>query len=115
MTARIETAAKHPDADHLFVCTVFDGQETFPVVCGAPNTEAGRIGVFARAGSRLPGGKIKKGKIRGVESRGMLCARDELGLGDDHTGIWLLPERHDRWVASRWRPWVWTIGCWTSG
>lgn len=92
VTARIETVQKHPDAEHLTICTVFDGQETFPVVCGAPNSEAGRIGVLARVGARLPGGKIKKGKIRGVESLGMLCARDELGMGDDHSGIWLLPD-----------------------
>ncbi|MDP8222325.1 MAG: phenylalanine--tRNA ligase subunit beta [Candidatus Lernaella stagnicola] len=92
VTALIEKVEPHPDADRLTVCTVFDGQERFQVVCGASNTEAGRIGVLARVGAKLPGGKLKKGKIRGVESFGMLCARDELGISDDHTGIWLLPE-----------------------
>jgi phenylalanyl-tRNA synthetase beta chain len=92
VTAAIESVAPHPDADHLTVCTVFDGAERFQVVCGAPNVEVDRVGVLARVGAKLPGGKLKKGKIRGVESLGMLCARDELGLGEDHSGIWLLPE-----------------------
>jgi len=91
VTALIEKVEPHPQADKLTLCTVFDGSERFSVICGAPNTEAGRIGVLARIGAQLPEGKLKKTKIRGVESFGMLCSRRELGLSTDHSGIWLLP------------------------
>lgn len=81
-------AGRHPDADKLSVCRVSDGQETFQVVCGAPNVRAGLKTAFARVGAVLPGDfRIKRAKLRGVESAGMLCSAAELGLGDDHDGI----------------------------
>jgi phenylalanyl-tRNA synthetase beta chain len=88
----VKTCAKHPEADKLSVCTVFDGAETVTVVCGAPNVAAGQKVLFARVGAVLPGDfKIKKAKLRGVESFGMICAEDELGLGESHDGILVLP------------------------
>jgi phenylalanyl-tRNA synthetase beta chain len=82
----------HPNADRLRLCSVFDGATTVPVVCGADNFGVGDKAAFAPVGVTLPGGmKIKRAKIRGVESLGMLCAEDELGLSDDHGGILLLP------------------------
>ncbi len=88
----VKTCAKHPEADKLSVCTVFDGVETVPVVCGAPNVAAGQKVLFARVGAVLPGDfKIKKAKLRGQESFGMICAEDELGLGESHDGILVLP------------------------
>jgi phenylalanyl-tRNA synthetase beta chain len=92
VVARIESREKHPDADKLSVCKVEDGSgELVDVVCGAPNCDAGQYAVLARAGTTLPGGmKLKKTKIRGQVSMGMLCAQDELGLGDDHDGIIIL-------------------------
>jgi len=78
----------HPRADRLSLCTVFDGKDDCQVVCGAPNVMTGMKGAFAPVGSRLADGtRIKKTKIRGMESHGMLCAEDELGLSDDHEGI----------------------------
>ncbi|NLH50395.1 MAG: phenylalanine--tRNA ligase subunit beta [Myxococcales bacterium] len=91
VTALIEKVDRHPEADKLTVCAVFDGVERFQVICGAPNVVAGKVGVLARIGAQLPEGKLKKSKIRGVESFGMLCSRRELGLSEDHSGIWLLP------------------------
>ena len=83
----------HPDSDHLHVTKVDDGTgELITVVCGAPNVAAGQKVLFARIGAVLPGDfKIKKSKIRGVESFGMICAEDELGIGNDHSGIKVLP------------------------
>ena len=83
-------AGPHPNADRLRVCTVdIGGGERFEVVCGAPNARTGMKGVFARAGCVIPGTgtKLKKSKIRGVESSGMLCSERELGLSDEHEGI----------------------------
>ena len=83
-------ARRHPDADRLVVCTVdVGGGARFDVVCGAPNARAGMKGVFARAGSRMPGSgdTLKRTTIRGVESAGMLCSERELGLSDAHEGI----------------------------
>lgn len=78
----------HPDAEKLSVCEVSDGAERFQVVCGAPNVRGGMRTAFARVGAVLPGDlKIRKAKLRGVESHGMLCSAAELGLGDDHDGI----------------------------
>ncbi|QDU84866.1 Phenylalanine--tRNA ligase beta subunit [Planctomycetes bacterium Pla163] len=87
---------QHPDADKLGVCRVdvgahAGGTEPLQIVCGAPNVAAGQKVAVARIGSVLPGDfKIKKSKIRGVESVGMICSVRELGLGDDHDGIWVL-------------------------
>ncbi|RVU32229.1 phenylalanine--tRNA ligase subunit beta [Neptunomonas marina] len=92
VVGEILTAEQHPNADKLQVCTVSDGTETLQVVCGAPNARAGLKTAYAKVGAVLPtpeGGefKIKKAKLRQVESFGMLCAEDELGISDDHGGI----------------------------
>lgn len=82
----------HPDADKLRLCTVnFGAEKTMQVVCGAPNVEVGGKYPFAPVGTTLPCGiTLKKAKIRGVQSMGMLCAKDELGLGEDHSGLLVL-------------------------
>ncbi len=88
------TCGKHPEADKLSVCTVDVGGETvLDIVCGAPNVAAGQKVVVATVGSTLPGGLvIKKAKLRGQPSHGMICSERELGLSDDHAGIMVLPE-----------------------
>lgn len=80
---------QHPNADKLKLCLVDYGEkESIRVVCGAPNTRVGGKYPFATVGTTLPGGfTLKKAKIRGEISLGMLCAKDELGLGDDHSGL----------------------------
>ena len=82
----------HPGADKLRLCTVeYGADETMRVVCGAPNVEVGGKYPFAPVGTTLPGGfTLKKAKIRGEVSMGMLCAKDELGLGEDHSGLLVL-------------------------
>lgn len=89
----IESAEQHPDADKLRVCQVNDGTDTWQIVCGAPNAAAGLKVAVARIGAVLPGDfKIKKAKLRGVESKGMLCGASELGLEDEPSpGIMELP------------------------
>ncbi len=89
VVAEIISIRPHPQADKLRLCTVeFGGEEALEVVCGAPNVSVGLKTMFAPVGTTLPGGlKLKKAKIRGVESLGMLCAEDELGLSSDHAGI----------------------------
>jgi phenylalanyl-tRNA synthetase beta chain len=91
--AHVLTAEKHPGADRLKVTTVDTGKERLQIVCGAPNCRAGMKAVLARPGDVMPdsGEPLKKGMIRGVESQGMLCAVDELGIGDEHDGIIDLP------------------------
>lgn len=92
-TATIVSAQPHPDADKLTLCQVAVGEETLQIVCGAPNARAGLNTVVALPGTTLPGDfKIKKSKVRGVESCGMLCSERELALSDSHTGIMELPE-----------------------
>ena len=88
----VEDKEKHPNADKLSVCKVSSGSESFQVICGAPNVEKGQKVVFAPIGALIPNGnfEIKKAKIRGVESFGMICAEDELGLSEDHSGIMVL-------------------------
>lgn len=92
VVAKVLDVAAHPNSDHLHLCTVDYGAAERPViVCGAPNVEAGGTYPFAPLGTELPGGfKIEKRKVRGVESCGMLCAADELGLGSDHSGLMVL-------------------------
>jgi phenylalanyl-tRNA synthetase beta chain len=93
-TARVISAEKHPDADRLRVCKVDPGDgKPVQVVCGAPNARAGLIGVFARAGTHIPGTglDLKVGKIRGLESHGMLVSAREMGISDEHEGIIELP------------------------
>lgn len=98
LIAEIKRIEKHPDADRLNVCFVQIDQNVeaplIQVVCGAPNVYEGMKTVFAHIGSHVPGLDIvlKKGKIRGVESNGMLCSLTELQLGDDHDGIIDLPK-----------------------
>ncbi|MDO3383919.1 phenylalanine--tRNA ligase subunit beta [Gilvimarinus algae] len=95
VVGQIVSIAPHPDADKLRVCQVAghpDGAEV-QVVCGAPNARAGLKVPFATVGAQLPGDfKIKKAKLRGVESFGMLCAQTELEAGDDDDGLWELVE-----------------------
>ncbi len=84
---------RHPDADKLSLCQVTtDGKDRLSIVCGAPNVRAGLKVAVAKLGAELPGGlTIKRTKIRGVESNGMLCSARELGLGEEHDGILELP------------------------
>lgn len=94
---KVKSKTKHPDADTLSVCTVFDGKEDLQIVCGAPNVAVGQTIALAPIGCNLPtpdgvGFKIKKSKIRGIESAGMICAEDELGLSEDHDGIMILSD-----------------------
>ena len=92
VVGEVLTATRHPDADKLSVCEVTDGEQQYNVVCGAPNVRAGMRGAFAAPGARLPGGlKIRKTKLRGVQSSGMLCSARELGLSDEHAGLMELP------------------------
>ena len=94
---KVLTCIDHPDSDHLHITTVDlgDGKET-QIVCGAPNVAAGQTVVVATVGTTLYDGDkefaIKKSKIRGVESFGMICAEDEIGIGASHDGIIVLPE-----------------------
>ena len=94
VVAEVLECEAHPNSDHLHITRVDDGTgEPLVVVCGAPNVAAGQKVLFARIGAVLPGDfKIKKSKIRGVESFGMICAEDELGIGESHDGIMVLPD-----------------------
>ncbi len=89
VVARVVEARRHPNADRLSLCTVdAGGPEPLSVVCGAPNVQAGAYYPFAPVGASLPNDlKIRKAKIRGETSEGMLCSAAELGLGRDHSGI----------------------------
>ncbi|MER8706808.1 phenylalanine--tRNA ligase subunit beta [Mesorhizobium sp. M0323] len=93
--AKVVTAVQHPDADRLRVLTVDtgDGKPPVQVVCGAPNARAGLIGAFAAPGTYIPGIDVTLtvGKIRGVESHGMMCSERELELSEEHDGIIDLP------------------------
>jgi phenylalanyl-tRNA synthetase beta chain len=91
----VKETEKHPNADKLTICKVFDGKEDLQVICGASNVKAGQKIVFAPIGTEIPNGNflIKKAKIRGVESHGMICAEDELRLSNDHAGIMVLDEK----------------------
>lgn len=97
IVGRVLEAEKHPNADKLTLATVTDGKENYSVVCGAPNCRKGLKTAFAPIGAILkePDGKefiIKKAKLRGVESSGMLCSSKELGLSGEEDGIMELPE-----------------------
>ena len=97
VVGKVLTCVEHPDSDHLHITTVDlgDGQPT-QIVCGAANVAAGQTVVVATVGTTLYNGdkefKIKKSKIRGVESFGMICAEDEIGVGTSHDGIMVLPD-----------------------
>lgn len=92
--AEVVECRDHENSDHLHVCQVNAGTgELIQIVCGAPNVRAGVRVPCAMVGAELPGGfKIKKAKLRGVPSNGMLCSARELGVSEDHDGLWLLPE-----------------------
>ena len=110
--AQINSIERHPNADRLSVCEITDGQARYVVVCGADNMKEGDKVAFAKAGTVLPatskfpeGVKIKRSKIRGEDSEGMLCSADEMGLLGDEDGImdslsqgraWNQHERRDR-------------------
>ena len=87
----VSNVREHPDADRLKVCDVFDGKKTRQIICGAPNVKDDIKVPLVLPGCQLPDGKVKKVKIRGVKSEGMIPAEDELGLSDDHSGIIILP------------------------
>ncbi|NQU64215.1 MAG: phenylalanine--tRNA ligase subunit beta, partial [SAR324 cluster bacterium] len=92
VVAQVLAIEPHPDADKLSLVTVNTGHHEKRIVCGASNFQLGDKVPFAGEGTRLPGDlMIKKAKIRGIESDGMLCAEDELGLSDDHSGLMILP------------------------
>lgn len=93
VTAKVENCEMHPDSDHLHLLSVNDGKQKLQVVCGAPNVKQGLIGIFAPVGAVIPcyNEALKVGKIRGVESFGMMCSEKELGVGEDHNGIIELP------------------------
>ena len=99
LVGKVLSAEKHPNADRLKVCQVdVGGEEPLHIVCGAPNVAAGQKVPVATVGTTLhpfegKPFKIKKGKIRGEVSQGMICAEDELGLGSDHEGILVLDEQ----------------------
>ena len=92
---KVSECIKHPDADRLHITQVDIGKETLQIVCGAPNVKSGQYVVVAIVGSTLypkpdEPFKIKKAKIRGVSSSGMICAEDEIGMGTAHDGIMVL-------------------------
>jgi len=92
VVGEVLSTEQHPDADKLRVCQVSNGAETFQVVCGAPNARPGLKIPFAMIGAELPGDfKIKKAKLRGVESSGMLCSASELQISEENDGLMELP------------------------
>jgi phenylalanyl-tRNA synthetase beta chain len=94
VVGRIREVKPHPNADKLSLVKVEVGSEELAIVCGADNIEAGQMVPVALIGAVLPNGlEIKAAKIRGEQSEGMLCAEDELGLGDDHSGILILSDK----------------------
>lgn len=98
VVGKVLTCEAHPNSDHLHITTVDlgNGSEPQTIVCGAPNVAAGQTVVVATVGTTLYDGdkefQIKKSKIRGVESNGMICAEDEIGVGESHAGIMVLPD-----------------------
>ncbi|MDP2194543.1 MAG: phenylalanine--tRNA ligase subunit beta [Rhodocyclaceae bacterium] len=92
VVARVLSVETHPDADKLKLCSVDAGAHgVLQIVCGAPNAAAGMLVPCALVGAKLPGIEIRKAKVRGVESCGMLCSARELGLSEDHGGLLSLP------------------------
>jgi phenylalanyl-tRNA synthetase beta chain len=121
ITARVITCEKHPDADKLKIATVDNGEgKPLQIVCGAPNIKAGQMVILAPVGATLfplndESFTIKKAKIRGVESNGMLCAEDEIGLGHSHEGLMILPEdtipgRPLKDIFKLYSDWIFEIG-----
>ena len=101
VVAQVVDTDKHPDADKLTLCKVDDGSgDIFDVVCGAPNVVKGMKTPLAKPGVKLPNGmKLRKARIRGVVSNGMLCSAVELGLGDESDGIMHLPDEAETGTA----------------
>lgn len=104
VVAKIVDLVPHPNADKLKLAKVTTGKGTFAIVCGAPNIKSGQIVPLVLAGGRvkIPNGKlmvVKKTKIRGVESEGMMSSQLELGVGEDHTGIWILPQDWEKYLG----------------
>ena len=95
VTGLVKEKLKHPDADKLSLCKVSDGEKEYSVVCGAPNVAAGQIICFAKIGAVIPNGgfEIKKTKIRGAISEGMICSEKELNISENHSGILVLDEK----------------------
>jgi phenylalanyl-tRNA synthetase beta chain len=91
LSVRIEAVEPHPNASRLKICVVSGPDGPLRIVCGAPNAQAGSIVPLALPGAELPGGIIREAKVRGELSKGMLCSQKELGLGEDQSGIWILP------------------------
>ena len=90
--AEVMSVEPHPDADKLRVCSVSVGEaDPLQIVCGAPNVRAGMKAPLATVGGRIGDMKLKKAKLRGVPSHGMLCSARELGLSDEHQGLMDLP------------------------
>jgi phenylalanyl-tRNA synthetase beta chain len=121
IVGEVITCEKHPDADKLQITTVSNGHgETLQIVCGASNVAAGQKVILAPVGTKLfpVSGEpftIKKAKIRGVESNGMLCAEDEIGLGNSHEGIIVLPKNANAGMAAAdyynlYSDWIFEIG-----
>ncbi|GAB4362784.1 MAG: phenylalanine--tRNA ligase subunit beta [Calditrichia bacterium] len=93
VVGKVISCSPHPSADRLSVCEVDVGTEQLTIVCGAPNVARDQMVAVARVGALLPNGmKIKKTKIRGVPSEGMICSEQELQLAEESEGIWVLPE-----------------------
>ena len=106
IVGEIRSVGPHPNADRLSICTVFDGEKELQIVCGAKNVAKGQKVPVAPVNSTLPIQddegrpiKIKKSKLRGVVSEGMICAEDELGISDDHAGIMVLPSNTEPGVS----------------
>src|SRR6266550_2993377 len=92
LVGRVLEVSPHPNADRLRLCSVDVGQAKLSIVCGASNVLPGMAVAVAQIGSKLPDGtKLRKSKIRGVESEGMICSERELGLSEEAQGIWVLP------------------------
>jgi len=91
----VKEKVKHPNADKLSLCKVFDGEEDLSIVCGAPNVDAGQNIVLAKVGAVVPNGgfEIKSAKIRGEKSFGMICSESELGISENHDGIMVLDSK----------------------
>ncbi|HEX5609840.1 MAG TPA: phenylalanine--tRNA ligase subunit beta [Solirubrobacterales bacterium] len=93
VVGKVRAAEQHPDADRLRVCTVDTGEGERTIVCGAPNVAAGQTVAVALPGARMPGGdKLRKAKLRGVASEGMILSVSELEIGEDHDGILVLED-----------------------
>ncbi len=93
VVSKVLSVKPHPNSDKLSLCEVTTGKETFPIVCGAPNVSEGILSPLAKVGAEIPGGyTIKRSKLRGETSEGMLCSEEELGIGDDASGIMILPD-----------------------